>query len=209
VELKNESGGNLMQDAEDNQSTLKEITLKIRENLEPIFIRSFSEPNSQFEHLEGMQELVSWYKKTRKEDNILKKILEDIINETMKYLPQQYASLCVENIKINSKEKKQNVKFNINFQLEPIKSYVEFAINVNKIRKKTGRIVFEINSNGTIKEVEILSDIEKGSQVSLGVISGVIQISIIEVPFMKINEPIEIGTKEIEIDLSQYRVDAN
>ena len=94
-----------MQDAEDNQSTLKEITLKIRENLEPIFIRSFSEPNSQFEHLEGMQELASWYKKTRKEDNILKKILEDIINGTMKYLPQQYASLCVENIKINSKEK--------------------------------------------------------------------------------------------------------
>jgi len=127
----------------------------------------------------------------------------------MKYLPQQYASLCVENIKINSKEKKQNVKFNINFQIEPIKSYVEFTINVNKIRKKTGRIVFEINSNGSMKDVEIISDIEKGSQVSLGVISGVIQISVIEVPFMKINEPIEIGTKEIEIDLSQYRVDAN
>jgi len=207
--LKNESGGNLMQDTEDNQSTLNEIALKIRENLEPIFIGSFSEPNSQFEHLEGIQELVSWYKKTRKEENILEKILEDIINETMKYLPQQYASLCVENIKINSKEKKQNIKFNISFQLESIKSYVEFAINVNKIRKKTGRIVFEINSSGTIKEVEIFLDREKVSQISLGVISGVIGISIIEVPFMKLNEPIEIGTKEIEIDLSQYHVGAN
>ncbi|MDH3736231.1 MAG: hypothetical protein OEQ94_04310 [Nitrosopumilus sp.] len=198
-----------MQDTEDNQSTLNEIALKIRENLEPIFIGSFSEPNSQFEHLEGIQELVSWYKKTRKEENILEKILEDIINETMKYLPQQYASLCVENIKINSKEKKQNIKFNISFQLESIKSYVEFAINVNKIRKKTGRIVFEINSSGTIKEVEIFLDREKVSQISLGVISGVIGISIIEVPFMKLNEPIEIGTKEIEIDLSQYHVGAN
>ena len=207
--MKNESGGNLMQDTEDNQSTLNEIALKIRENLEPIFIGSFSEPNSQFEHLEGIQELVSWYKKTRKEENILEKILEDIINETMKYLPQQYASLCVENIKINSKEKKQNIKFNISFQLESIKSYVEFAINVNKIRKKTGRIVFEINSSGTIKEVEIFLDREKVSQISLGVISGVIGISIIEVPFMKLNEPIEIGTKEIEIDLSQYHVGAN
>ena len=126
-----------MQDAVDNQSTLNEIALKLREELEPIFIESFSEPNSQFENLEGIQELVSWYKKTRKKDNILEKVLEDIINETMKYLPQQYASLCVENIKINSKEKKQKVKFNINFQLEPIKSYVEFAIIVNKIRKKT------------------------------------------------------------------------
>ena len=36
-----------------------------------------------------------------------------------------------------------------------------------------------------------------------------IQISIIEVPFMKINESIEIGTKEIEIDLSQYHVGTN
>jgi hypothetical protein len=209
VELKNESGGNLMQDAEDNQFTLKEITLKIRKNLEPMFIRFFSEPNSQFEHLEGMQELVSWYKKTRKEDNILKEILEDVINETMKYLPQQYASLCVENIKINSKEKKQNVKFNINFQLEPIKSYVEFAINVNKIRKRTGRIVFEINSSITIKGVEIFLNREKALQISLGVLSGVIGISVIEVPFMKLEEPIEIGTKEIEIDLSQYHVDTN
>jgi hypothetical protein len=156
-----------------------------------------------------MQELVSWYKKTRKEDNILKEILEDVINETMKYLPQQYASLCVENIKINSKEKKQNVKFNINFQLEPIKSYVEFAINVNKIRKRTGRIVFEINSSITIKGVEIFLNREKALQISLGVLSGVIGISVIEVPFMKLEEPIEIGTKEIEIDLSQYHVDTN
>lgn len=198
-----------MRDAEDNQNTLNEITLKVREKLEHTFIESFSEPNSQFEHLEGIQELVSWYKKIRKEDNVLEKILEDVINETMKYLPPQYANLCVENIKINSKEKEQKVKFNINFQIEPIKSYVEFAINVNKIRKKTGRIVFEINSSGTIKEVEISSDKERKSQISLGVMSGVIQISIIEVPFMKISEPIEIGTKEIEIDLSQYHVGTN
>jgi len=66
----------------------------------------------------------------------------------MKYLPQQYASLCVENIKIDSKGKKQNIKFDINFQFKPIKSYVEFAINVNKIKKKTRRVVFEANSKG-------------------------------------------------------------
>ena len=69
--------------------------------------------------------------------------------------------------------------------------------------------MFEINSSGIIKEVEIFSDREKGPQVSLGVISGVIQISIIKVPFMKINEPIEIGTKEIEIDLSRYPIGTN
>jgi len=62
-----------MQDAEDHQTTLNEITLKVRKNLEPIFIGSFSEPSSQFEHLEGIEELVSWYKKIRKEDNILEK----------------------------------------------------------------------------------------------------------------------------------------
>jgi len=209
VELKNESGGNLMQDAEENQTILNEIALKVGDNLKLIFNGYFLEPDSQFGHLEGIQELASWYKKTGKEDNILEKILEDIINETMKYLPQQYANLCVENIKINSKEKEKNVKFNINFQLEPIKSYVEFVINVNGIRKKAGRIVFEMNSSGTIKEVKISLDEERKSQVSLGVISGLIQISIIEVPFMKINESIEIGTKEIEIDLSQYHVGTN
>jgi len=198
-----------MQDAKENQTVLNEIALKVRDNLKLIFNGYFLEPDSQFGHLEGIQELTSWYKKTGKEDNILEKILEDIINETMKYLPQQYANLCVENIKINSKEKEKNVKFNINFQLEPIKSYVEFMINVNGIRKKAGRIVFEINSSGTIKEVEISLDKERKSQVSLGVISGLIQISMIEVPFMKINESIEIGTKEIEIDLSQYHIGTN
>lgn len=193
-----------MQDEDDNQTTLNEITHKVRENLEPMFIEYISKSQPQLKHLQGIQELSSWYKKARKEDNVLEKILEDIINETMKYLPEQYASVCVENIKINSKEKKPNVKFNINFQLDPIKSYVEFAIKVNKIKKKTGRIVFEINSSGTVKDVEIFSDKEKESQISLGVISGTIQISIIEIPFMRINNPIEIATKEIEIDLSQY-----
>jgi hypothetical protein len=207
-ELKNERGYNLMQNTEDNQDTLNEIIHKVRENFEPIFIESFSKSNPQVEHLEGIQELSSWYKKARKEDNILETILEDIINETMKYLPEQYASVCIENIKINSKEKKPNIKFNINFQIDPIKSYVEFVINVNNIKKKTGRIVFEISSSGTIKEIEIFSDKEKESLISLGVISGMIQISIIEVPFMKINNPIEIATKEIQIDLSEYRVKA-
>jgi len=207
AELRNERGSNLVQNK--NQDTLNEIVLKVRESLEPIFIESFSESHSQFESLRGIQELTSWYKKTEKDDHILDKILEKIINEIMKYLPQHYASLCVENIKVNSKEKKQNIKFDINFQLEPIKSYVEFVINVNKIRKKIGKIVFEINSGGTINQVEVFLDKEKQSQVSLGMISGMIQISLIEVPFMKLDKPIEIGTDEIEIDLSQNHVKAN
>lgn len=194
---------------DENQTMLKEITLKVRESLEPIFTESLLESNPQLESLQGMQELSSWYKKIEKNDNILEKILEKIINEIMKYLPQHYASLCVENIKINSKEKKQNIKFDLNLQLEPIKSYVEFVINVNSIRKKTGRIVFEINSSGTIKEMEIFSGQEKQSRISLGMMSGMIQISIIEVPFMKIAKPIEICTTEIEIDLSQNNIEAN
>jgi len=192
-----------------NQDTLNEIVPKVRESLESIFIKSFSESYPQFEFLQGIQELTSWYKKTEKDDHILDKILEKIINEIMKYLPQHYASLCVENIKVNSKEKKQNIKFDINFQFEPITSYVEFVINVNKIRKKAGRIVFEINSGGTIRQVEVFLDKEKQSQVSLGMISGMIQISLIEVPFMKLDKPVEIGTDEIEIDLSQNHVKAS
>ena len=90
---------------DENQTMLKEITLKVRESLEPIFTESLLESNPQLESLQGMQELSSWYKKIEKDDNILEKILEKIINEIMKYLPQHYASLCVENIKINSKEK--------------------------------------------------------------------------------------------------------
>ena len=82
-------------------------------------------------------------------------------------------------------------------------------INVNKIRKKTGRIVFEINSSGTIKEIEISSGQEKQSQISLGMISGMIQISITEIPFMKITKPIEICTNKIEIDLSQNHLKAS
>ena len=199
-----------MQDEDENQTTLNEVALKVRESLEPIFTASILESNPQLEHLQGIQELTSWYKKIEKDDdNVLEKILEKIINEIMKYLPQHYASLCIENIKINSKEKKQNIKFDINLQLEPIKSYVEFVINVNKIRKKTGRIVFEINSSGTIKEIEISSGQEKQSQISLGMISGMIQISITEVPFMKITKPIEICTNKIEIDLSQNHLNAS
>jgi hypothetical protein len=195
-----------MQDDAKNQDSLNEIIVKVRESLEPIFTESLLKSNPQLEHLQGIQELTSWYNKIEEDDNVLEKILEKVINEIMKYLPQHYANLCIENIKINSKEKKRNTKFDINFQLEPIKSYVEFVINVNKIRKRTGRIVFEINSSGTIKGIKISSMQEKQSQISLGMISGMIQISIIEVPFMKIAKPIEICTNKIEIDLSQNHV---
>jgi hypothetical protein len=195
-----------MQDDAKNQDSLNEIIVKVRESLEPIFTESLLKSNPQLEHLQGIQELTSWYNKIEEDDNVLEKILEKVINEIMKYLPQHYANLCIENIKINSKEKKRNTKFDINFQLEPIKSYVEFVININKIRKRTGRIVFEINSSGTIKGIKISSMQEKQSQISLGMISGMIQISIIEVPFMKIAKPIEICTNKIEIDLSQNHV---
>jgi len=194
---------------DENQTTLNEIALEIRENIEPIFTESLLGSNSQLDDLEGIQELTSWYQKIEKnkEDNrILEKILENTANEIMKYLPQEYASACIENIKMNSKDKKQNVKFDMSFQLEPIKPYVEFAVNVNKIRKKTGRVVFEINSSVTIKDIEITLEREKQSKISLGLVSGTIQISIVEVPFMKINEPIEICTKDIEIDLSEYQI---
>ena len=95
---------------EKDDQTINEITQKIRENLEPIFIEVFSEFNSQYGHLEGLQELTSWYEKAKKEDNIQEKILEDIINETMKFLPTQYANLCVENIKLNSQKKTKKCK---------------------------------------------------------------------------------------------------
>ena len=191
------------------QNTLNKISLKVRDSFESLFTESIFDFASQLEHLEGMHELTSWYKKIEQDDDILEKILEKIVNETMKYLPQQYVSLCVDNIKINSKDKKQNVKFDINFQLKPIRSYVEFIISVNKIRNKAGRIVFETNSSCTIKGLEIFSKKEKELRICLGIISGTIQILIIEIPFMKIDNPIEICTKDIEIDLSEYDVDVD
>ena len=199
-----------MKEKENSCTNQDEIAIKIKQTLEPVFTELLSELNPMFENLEGIQELMSWYKKIQnKDDTTGEKIIEDIINECMKHLPQEYGNLCIENIKIKSRDKKQHVKFDINFQLEPIKSYVEFAVNVNEIRKKTGRIVFEINSNGIIKNLEVVSDLEKKSKISIGILSGIIQISIIEIPFMKLDEPIELGTKEIEIDLSQYGIVGN
>ena len=199
-----------MPETENSSNNQDEIAINIKQNLEPVFTELFSELNHTFENLDGIKELMSWYEKIQNENNNREKIIEEIINECMKHLPQEYGSLCIENIKVKSQDKKQHIKFDINFQLEPIKSYVEFAINVNKIRKKTGRIVFETNSNVTIKNLEIVSGREKKSkEVSMGILSGVIQISIIEIPFMKLNESIELGTKEIEIDLSQYSIIAN
>jgi hypothetical protein len=46
----------------------------------------------------------------------------------------------------------------------------------------------------------------RDTKISLGAISGQIQISLVEIPFMEIDEPIEIMTREIEIDLSGYHI---
>ena len=43
-----------MQDEDENQDSLNEITIKVRESLEPIFTESLLKSNSQLEHLQGI-----------------------------------------------------------------------------------------------------------------------------------------------------------
>ncbi|WP_420545849.1 FAD-dependent oxidoreductase [Nitrosopumilus sp.] len=100
-----------MLEKENSSNNQDRIAIKIKQNLEPVFTELFSELNPTFENLEGIQELMSWYDKIQnKDDNNEEKIIENIINECMKHLPQEYGNLCIENIKIEWGKKLKKIE---------------------------------------------------------------------------------------------------
>ena len=185
---------------EESKKRLEDIIVKIREKFEPIFREILTDSSQNLQHLKGFEEISSWYKKSKSKEDVWSTILQDIINKTIEFVPNHFGVIILENVKINSK--KTGIKFDLNFQPESIKSYVEFKIKIDGQETHSEKLIFEINSNIAIQDIEIKSE-NKKKEICLGILSMNLHFLIIQIPFMKLNESIDLGEREIQLDLSE------
>jgi hypothetical protein len=66
----------------------------------------------------------------------------------------------------------------------------------------SGRLIFSIDSNVNFQDIKII--LEEKRKIILGMLIATIQISLVQIPFVELDEPIDLGNKEFQIDLSNF-----
>jgi len=184
-------------------SNLSAISDDVRKGMIPVFDELRN--SIQSENLEGLSK---WYMKTGKtKDETLSEIANKVVEKMMNCFPQNYVKLVIENINIDTKdEKSSNVKFDVAFELDPLKFYVEFLIRVNGNYVTSGRVRLEINMSGSFKELKFQYERNGNKQFHLGQLDSSVSISIVGMPFVRSIEPHEIINKQFTADLSRYHI---
>ena len=166
-----------------------------------------------------LKEIVELYKKDdahnleqKSPDHIISKIVNIIVQNFLENLPQKYARLTLEDIEISTQEKQNiNLKFDVNFELEPLKPFIEFSVKMNGQKIKSDKMVFEVNSSGKFTQIQINLDSSKQTsdkennerKISLGTLEALLEIKITKLPFsINLNEPYTILSRELILDLS-------
>ncbi len=179
-----------------DESKIEKITEFVKERMYIILEENMT-------NIENLEEIEKLYKgKNQSRDEIISKISNGIITKIMEGLPQKYVSVMFENIQIDTKSKDPNIKFDIDYEIDPIKPYVDFIVKINGIETKRKRISFEVNSNGVITENEI--KLSSGVKtIQLGTLEANIKLSLTKVLLISLSKPIKLFEKTFTVDLSK------
>ena len=180
-------------------TTLREMSCEVRQQMTPIFDELRN--NIQSENLE---ELSGWYMKIGGTKNeTISEIANKVVEKTINCFPQNYVKFVIENIDVDTK--KSNVQFDVNYELDPLRVYVEFQIKVDGNYVTSGRVRFEINMRGSFKELKFVYQ-KDNKKFHLGKLESNIAISLVGLPFVESIESYEIANKQFTTDLSRYCV---
>ena len=179
-------------------------------SLEPIIerVRNAMEENigSQITNQiqsENLSELSGYYEKAKMSNgNAISKVANELVGHIMSNLPQRFVQLAVENIQIEMEGKKPNVKFDVNYEIESIKPYVEFVIKASGVFVKAERARFEFSASGAFKDLKINTGKSKRKKLSMGSLESNFNLSLVSLPFVPMGEPKELYNKDISVDLS-------
>lgn len=184
----------------DNQ-ILMEISDDLKQEMSPIFYEIHQKIQS-----ENFEELSKWYMRNKlTKTKIINEIANKIVEKITDCLPKTFAQFVIDNINIDYENEKPGVTFDVNYELEPLKFYVEFLVRINRQYITSGRVRFEINTNGTFKELKFQHDKKDGKKsFCLGQLEANMRISLVGLPFVESVEPLELVNKQFVADLSKY-----
>ena len=141
-----------------DNNTLIALSGDLREEIRPVL----NELKEKIQ-TENFEELSKWYmKKGGSRDKIASDIANVIVEKMMNCLPQNYIQFAIEKIRIEALGQKQGVTFDVSYNLDPIKFYVEFIIRISGQYVTSGRVRFEINTDGIFKDLKFQQ--QKGTE---------------------------------------------
>ena len=187
-----------------DSQTLLALSDDLRKKMSPVFDELRHEIQS-----ENFGELSKWYMKSGiTKANPTSEIANKIVEKITECLPQNYIQLAINNINISSHSEKPGVTFDLKYNLDPLKFYVEFLVRISGQYITSGRVRFEIHTNGIFKELKFQRDKKKEGKIMFcfGRIEANIGISLVGLPFVKSIEPHEIVSRQFEVDLSKYSI---
>jgi hypothetical protein len=180
--------------------TEQAITDKLQEFLNQIMT---SENVTQ---IENVQEASGWHKSIKDKDEFLSNVANSVITRLMDHASIPFVNLIIDEIRLNTSESEPNVKFNVSFETDPIKPYIEFVKVVNGVPTITlVKTVFQIVCNGSLIDTEIQFK-DNSKILNLNELKLNFEISIIKIGVMGIQHEQSriLGTKEYTLDLSSH-----
>lgn len=140
---------------------------------------------------------------------ILSKLITTLANEILAQIPNDFVAVTIDNIRKNSKDENPNVKFDLDFELNPaIKPFVEYEIVINGVPTYTQKVTFQINSSISMNDLEIKYE-DKQKIIWLGETTITLELMLLSFNAIgKPSTPFSLGSKEITIDLSTFKISA-
>ena len=180
---------------------MTEITTSLLKPTTKNFSNSIKEilnDNSE-EESSGISKLKDYYQSYKKgETNLFSSILQDIVNELMNYVPSEFLTISIEEIEMEANNQKKSGSFKVRME-KSMTAFVSFNIKINGIPIPASKLRIEIKPEGVFS-VEINATEKK---FFLNTFDGKIIASILDIPFMRLKEPITLKEKECSIDFTK------
>jgi len=157
----------------------------------------------------NLADLVRFQKSKKVRDMILSKLITTFANVIMAQIPSEFVNITIENIRKNSKDKNPNVKFDLNFELNPpLKPFVEYEIVINDVPSSRQKVTFQLNTSVSMNDLEIRSEggqkiIRLGKSATITVEPT---IQSFEIMGIKSNMSVPFGSKGFTVDLSTFKI---
>ena len=132
-------------------------------------------------------------------DEFFSKIINIIMTKLLEVVTTQFAEFTIDSIVVQTQGKEKGIKFNFESKLKPIKPYVEFVKKINGLPTIRTKMKFQMDSDVTLENVEILSTGDK-TKIRLEKLTGKAEVSLTDFKLGPIstNQSKTLGTVTFE-----------
>jgi len=146
-----------------------------------------------------------WYKKEKDRDGFLSMATNIFVGRMMKFLPNEFSSILLTNIKIQTKGAKKG-SLNSAFALPPLKPYIECIQKINGVKTSSLKITFQINSVVTPLNLTFDNDYKKVAFSGMLMITISLILNKLSALEVHSDIPLKLGDRSFQIDLSGIHV---